>query len=269
MNEHSTLHSQARPAAPLAVPVAQPVATPPALGQPPPEASPPADVQSVRVYQHSSLLYWWPVWVAGYACAAVTYWWGQPHLIGADREWYYPSSNPGVIFLLTLFLVILITNTTVRGLASGLMIMGAILATLLVTYFDWWDPILTWFGDLNIHLNLGAYFWFSTLLFLAWALSTFVVDRLRYWQVTPGQISHEFVFGAGSKSYDTRGMVIEKRRSDLFQNWLLGLGSGNLVIRTSGASQEEIEVPNVSFVGWKLDAVQRLVALDSAVVARS
>lgn len=266
MNDHASQQSAAHAAPLRPAPVAQPVAAQP-VAVLPPETPLPAPPQSVRIYHHSPLVYWWPLWVVGYACAALTYWWGQPHLIGADREWYYPSSNPGVIFFLTLFLVILITNTTVRGLASGLVVMGGILTTLLLTYFDWWDPILNWFGDLNIHLNLGAYFWFSTLLFLAWALSTFVVDRLSYWQVTPGQISHEFVLGAGSKSYDTRGMVIEKRRSDLFQNWLLGLGSGNLVIRISGASQEEIEVPNVLFVGWKLDAVQRLAALDSAVVA--
>ena len=28
---------------------------------------------SVRVYQHSNLLYWWPIWVWGYVCAGLTY----------------------------------------------------------------------------------------------------------------------------------------------------------------------------------------------------
>ena len=28
---------------------------------------------SVRIYQHSNLLYWWPIWVYGFVCAALTY----------------------------------------------------------------------------------------------------------------------------------------------------------------------------------------------------
>ena len=41
--------------------------------------------------------------------------------------------------------------------------------------------------------------------------------------------------GGGEKSYDTAGMSIEKHRDDLFRHWVLGLGSGDLTVRTSGA----------------------------------
>src|SRR5947208_4401237 len=27
----------------------------------------------LRIYSHSNLIYWWPVWVVGYAMAAITY----------------------------------------------------------------------------------------------------------------------------------------------------------------------------------------------------
>ena len=27
----------------------------------------------LRIYQHSNLLYWWPIWVYGFVCAALTY----------------------------------------------------------------------------------------------------------------------------------------------------------------------------------------------------
>jgi len=118
-------------------------------------------------------------------------------------------------------------------------------------------------------MNLGAYFWFSSLLLVSWLFSVFVVDRMSYWQVEPGQITHNNFLGAGSQSYNTQGMMLEKHRADLFQNWLLGLGSGTLIIRTSGATRQQIEVPNVLFIGWKVAAMQRLIAQEPEGVASS
>ncbi len=234
-----------------------------------PEQDKPRASRPLRIYSHSPLVYWWPVWVIGYVMVLLTYFQGQHHQIGQDRELFHPSSNLGVIYFLTLFLVILITNFTMRGMASGMVILGSLLITVVLAYLGWWDEILSLFGDLKIHLNLGAYFWFSTLLFLTWAFSVFVVDRMSYWQVDPGQVTLNFVFGAGSKTYNTQGMMLEKHRGDLFQNWLLGLGSGNLVIRTSGASREQIEVPNVLFIGWKVDGMQRLIAQEPEGIEKS
>jgi len=253
------------PPQPVAVAAPQPQPyPPPAVAQrsAPPEPDKPQPAQSLRIYSHSSLVYWWPVWAVGYVMAALTYWWGQPDFIGQSRELFHASSNLGVIFFLTLFLVILITNLSVRGLASGLVVMGVVLVTVVLAYLGWWDEILGWFGDLKIHLNLGAYFWFSTLMLVVWLVSVFLVDRMSYWQVTPGQVTHVSVFGSGSKSYDTNGMMLEKHREDFFRHWLLGLGSGDLQIRTSGATREQIDVPNVLFIGYKVDTMQRLIAVE-------
>ena len=180
--------------------------------------------------------------------------------IGRAQEWIHPSSNLGVIFFLVLFTVILVTNFAVRGLASGMVVMGGILLTVVLAYVGWWDAVFSWFGNLTIHLTMGAYFWFSSLMLLAWAVTVFGLDRLTYWEVTPGQLTQKFIFGAGSKSFNTQGMVLEKHRDDLFRHWLLGLGSGDLMIRTAGASREQIEVSNVLFIGSKVPAMQQLIA---------
>jgi hypothetical protein len=250
--------------------VMQPVATQqPLVGQTGDTHRPgmpePPTTPSLRIYGHSHFLYWWPVWVVGYIMAALTYVQGQVHEIGNNRELFHPSSNLGVIFFATLFLVILMTNFTVRGLASGMVILGAAFLTVLFAYLGWWDTILGWFGELKINMNCGAYFWFSTVMFMTWCISVFLVDHMTYFQVEPGQVTRNYVFGAGSQSYNTQGMMLEKHRADLFQNWLLGLGSGNLVIRTSGASHEVIEVPNVMFIGWKVEAMEQLIAMEPAV----
>lgn len=68
------------------------------------------------------------------------------------------------------------------------------------------------------------------------------------------------LFGSGSNSYNAQGMGLEKHRDDIFRHWLLGLGSGDPKIRTSGATHEQIVLMNVLFVGSKVDAIQRLIA---------
>jgi hypothetical protein len=95
---------------------------------------------------------------------------------------------------------------------------------------------------------------------LLWAVTVFGLDRLSYWEVTPGQLTHRWVLGAGSKSINAQGMGLEKHRDDLFRHWLLGLGSGDLRIQTSGATREQIDVRNVLFVGAKVEDMQRLIA---------
>jgi energy-coupling factor transporter transmembrane protein EcfT len=219
--------------------------------------------QQLRIYSHSSFFYWWPVWVVGYIMAFLTYSHGRPdqiEAIGQAREWFHPSNNLGVVYLLVLFLVILITNFSVRGLASGMVIMGAVLLVVVLAWVGWWDEVFSWFSHLRIHLTLGAYFWFSTLMFLTWAVTVFGLDRLSYWEFTPGQLTHKSLYGAGSKSYNAQGMGLEKHRDDLFRHWLLGLGSGDLKISTSGATREQIDVPNVLFIGSKVEAMQRLIS---------
>lgn len=212
------------------------------------------------IISHSTLFYWWPVWAVGYLMALFTWWHGQTLQVGDAIVHIHPSNNAGVLYFLTLFLVILISNVEVRGLASLVVVLGLVLAAVLLAYFRIWDRVLGWIGELNIFLNQGAYFWFSTLLFITWALATYVFDRFTYWVIKPGQITREHFWGAGSESYDTENMVLEKRRNDLFRHWILGLGSGDLKIHTYGGRAEEIFIPNVLFVGFKIEAVQRLIA---------
>ena len=98
---HNTTSPQSRPPE-------QSVAAPTrsVQAQPPPEPEKPKPVYELKIYSHSSLVYWWPVWAVGYLMAILTYSLGQQYQIGQDREWFHASSNLGVFFFLTLFLVI-------------------------------------------------------------------------------------------------------------------------------------------------------------------
>jgi hypothetical protein len=214
----------------------------------------------LRIFSHSNLFYWWPVWAVGYLMALLTYLQGQQAEVGGVLERFHPSSNLGIVFFMTLFLVILMTNVSLRGTASVVAILTVILVTVLLAWFGWWDVILGWVGRLHVHLNLGAYLTFSTMMFVVWAATVFGFDRTSYWLIKPGQITQEFVFGAGSKSYDTTNMVLEKFQGDLFKNWILGLGTGDLRIHTMGAQHDTIEIPNVLFVTRKVALIQEMIA---------
>jgi hypothetical protein len=54
-------------------------------------------------------------------------------------------------------------------------------------------------------------------------------------------------------------MVVAKRRSDLFRHWLLGFGSGDLLVKPAGADAQPFEMRNVLFVGNKLQLIQEML----------
>ena len=262
----------AAPAVPAA-PAAPASTYPAAPAQPAPQPQTPAAPAPVhqqeehplalRIYSHSTFFYWWPVWLTGYIMAAITRLDGQ-HLQLGDTGiwvWMHPSKNLGVLFTLLFFLVILITNVSLRGLASVVALLAAAFGALLLAYFGWWEEVLNWMGRVAIYMNMGFYVFFSSLVFLVWAFSVFGYDRFSYWRVTPGQLTHDQVIGGAQKSYDTRGMVFEKHRQDLFRHWILGFGSGDIQIATTGARRETFSIPNVIFVDAKISHIQKMIAM--------
>lgn len=241
----------------------------------------------LRIYSHSTIFYWWPVWVVGFVMAAITYYEASrsivvPHgtvfdaanhalVLPAGAEAYglekaeigelsAQSKNLGVIFTMTLLLVIFITNTPLRGLWSAIAILVVAVVTLILAWRGLWPDVLAYFGRVSIHMNMGFYMAFSSLLFLLWVLVVFGFDRMHYWKFRPGQLTFESLFGGGQKSYDTAGMLFEKLRDDPFRHWLLGMGSGDLVINTSGAQRERLQISNVLRLDSILNRLQNMVS---------
>ena len=153
----------------------------------------PAEVLQVIVYGHSALFYWWPLWVAGYVMALLTWLHHDEVIIGGKPEWFHPSQNLGVIYTLLFLLLIVITSAQVRGMKAALIIAGLAFLTLLFVHMDWWERILGWLGHQSIYLSLGFYLFSSSLLFIAWVITVFVIDHLSFWRFRPGQVTHEYL----------------------------------------------------------------------------
>jgi hypothetical protein len=217
--------------------------------------------RDVILYSHSQIFYWWPVWAVGFLFAALTYFQGVDHQFQDTVVKIHPSRTLGVVFTFTFIMVIVMTHFSVRGLASVVTIVSAIAVSFALAYFQLWEPLLNAFGSLAIFMNLGFYVFFSTAIFAVWAMAVFFFDRSTYYIVRPGQLIHATMFGSGEETYDTHGMSVEKKRDDLFRHWVLGLGSGDMHVATTGARKADFVVHNVLFVGAKLKRIETLVAM--------
>lgn len=267
--------------------------TPSAPNTTPPDQAP----QEIRVYQHSQLFYWWPVWVCGFIMAIWT--WIDGHRLAivpsdttisrteagsefilktnakttgaleeaANRsranQTAFPlhvaqNSRLGAIFAIVLLLVIVITNMPLRGLWSVIVIVTIILLSIILALADWWDVIFKKLGDLHIYINMAGYFLISFGLLAMWLFAVYFFDRQTYMIFTPGQLKVCLEIGGGETAYDTMGMTIQKHRDDLFRHWILGLGSGDLTVRTSGAQSHEFQMHNVLNVSTKLRLIEEM-----------
>ncbi len=183
-----------------------------------------------------------------------------------DRPYLHVATNKsyGVLYAIVLLVCIVITNVPLRGLWSVVVIVTIILLSVifaLATYNDktYWDYILDTLFRMHIHINALGYLLISGALFIIWLVTFLLFDPQIYMVFTPGQLRVRQEIGGGELAYDTAGMVIQKQRNDLFRHWILGLGSGDLVVITSGATAHHFDLPNVLFVGYKVRQIENML----------
>ena len=175
----------------------------------------------------------------------------------------------GPVFCVVLLLTVVITNVPMRGLWSFLVLLLFVVIALLISLVpQGWDSLLKAVGDLHIYINMAGYLFIALAVLVLWLVSVFVFDQRTYMRVTPGQIQVCEHVGASIRNFDTTGLSFEKQRDDLFRHWLLGFFSGDLIVRTAGAEQETIRLPNVLWISWRLEEVQQLLR-EKATVMRN
>jgi hypothetical protein len=178
------------------------------------------------------------------------------------------SNNLGVVFVITLGLVIIITNIPLRGLWSVIATLSAALVTVLLAALGWWDPILGALGVADIHISALGYSSIALFLFAIWSFAFLLYDRRNSLVFGRGQLRVRKALGAGEATYDTRGMMVEKHRDDVFRHWILGLGSGDLTVKTAGMNATQFEIPNVLNVDRKLEMIKRTLHEREVVVSQ-
>jgi FlaA1/EpsC-like NDP-sugar epimerase len=155
-------------------------------------------------------------------------------------------------------LIIFVSNIPLRGLWSFLIILFILLMVVIFALWGVWEDIIAKLSLIDIRINAGGYFFISFLLFVIWAVTMFIFDHRTYVAITPGQVRMCLAVGAGETVYDTTGMTFQKKQDDLFRHWIIGLGSGDLIMHRSG-TREEIDMPNVLFIGAKIKEIEQLI----------
>lgn len=221
----------------------------------------------VRIYQHSSLLYWWVVWAYGFVCAALTYVQGVGirDLAATDPGGgekvilFHPSPLLGISYIAVILFVVVFTNVRARGVYSFMLIMLAAGITWGVQKIPGIDTVFGWVPLLRVYLNLAFYLTFSLLLLAIWLFVIVFVDHFTWWRFSPGQVIEEHRIGqATGHAYNTEGMIVRRLPDDLFRHRILGLGTGDFVVKP--AQEGSFEVHNVWRASDKQRMMERMIA---------
>jgi hypothetical protein len=256
-------------------------------------------VDYLVVYGHSNLFYWWPVWLVSFILAGVTYAEGHQmavvppgtvverdrqvegvaghrdvliapegksfSLARAEGQARTPgmsvssNNNLGVVFVATILLVALSSTILLRGLVSVIIVVLMIALVIIFALLGWWNEILLFLGGLDIRMNAAGYLGVGIPLFLAWLIVVFLYDRATYIIFDQGQIRYVHEVGDAEVALQAEGAIVEKKRNDVFRHWLLGFGTGDLMIRMGGPNGMQIDLPNVIRINSKLGLIQKLI----------
>jgi hypothetical protein len=176
-----------------------------------------------------------------------------------DEPRHFLAKNPnfGVLFATVLLVVIFVTNVPMRGMWSVVLIITVFLLSIIFALAGIWETIFQTLDHLQVYINAGGYFFISSVLFGLWLLAMFVFDRQIYMSFIPGQFRVRQQIGGGEQAFPSEGMTLEKHRSDLFRHWILGLGSGDMTVKT--ARGDHFDLHNVLFVGRKVAMIEDLI----------
>jgi hypothetical protein len=233
----------------------------------------PAKLEILHVYQHSNFFYWWIIWAYGFVCSLLTYFNGRTVNLFADKQLYVHSSAwVGISFVALLLVVIFFTNYRVKGANSFIMVLGIALVALAMHYLGAWEIIFRSFPALLIFMNLAFYVSLSTALLLLWAFATFVLDRLTYWEFTPGQVTLRHRLAESSESFDAHGLHLDRISDDILINKILGLrflgyGTADLRFTTSGAVRNTFTIENVWRANLRDEQIRELIVVRPNVAA--
>jgi len=240
----------------------------------------PSDVAQpdIKIYSHSPIFYWWPIWLIGFCMALLTYFDGGHaayvpagtvvegnKLVAPDDAvlLFTPTEriaqNPylGTVFFFALLIVFVSSYVQTRGLWEWIAILTIALVISLISAFGIWGQVLSWFTLIHIHVNLAGYLFLSFGLLAIWLASTFIFDRRTYIIFSAGQVRVLDHIGASEKVYDVTNMTFQVQPNILIRHRILGFwGAGDLIISTGGPHAEVMEWPNVLFARSRIKQIQ-------------
>ncbi|MEL7042684.1 MAG: hypothetical protein AAGL90_14245 [Pseudomonadota bacterium] len=203
-----------------------------------------------RVYTHSPILYWWPIWFLG----LLFFFFQGTGLLNEEAA----ARVQGQTFVFTLVFVIFSTTVRLRGANS--VIFGLILAIGLILLFtaNLSEPIARFLGGLDIRMSASFYAFIGISVFIMWAVMIFGFDRVKYYEIVPGQIHQKVVWGTGDRAESGAAARCKYRKDDFLRHRMLGLVVTGDIEITLGDG-EVWELHNVLFAKGKARRINELI----------
>ena len=173
------------------------------------------ELQPMKVYTHSPILYWWPVWVLGFLFYVLQ----VTDIAGPGT----PERMLGLIFVFTLVFVIFSTTVRLRGANSVIFGLILLIGFILLTFANLSGPIARFLGQLDVRMSNMFYLVTGLAIFLQWALMVFGFDKVRYWEVVPGQLHERVFWGSGDRAESGANARCRYRSDDFLRHRILGL----------------------------------------------
>jgi hypothetical protein len=225
--------------------------------------------KTLKLYSHTPLIYWWPVWLSALGLGFWTYLGGTSISVGERTITVLESSVPGFSFLLLTLVTIYVSTVRLRGIKSAILIAFVAVIFLILALTGIIDNIFAAIPTVATWISAGTYLWLGGGLFFLWAIQTLLIDRMVYYRVTPGQITKVKVIGGAKRTYDARGLAIDHASDDFLRHFIFGAGAGDVTLKTSGASSQTLEIYNVLNVSQKIKTLQKLSNVEPDTVEKN
>jgi hypothetical protein len=202
---------------------------------------------SITFYSHSEFFYYWPLWLVSFIFGDITLFFGSHVAVEglSTSLLVMQETGYGLVYIMVLAFSLFATGVNLRGVWALLTMICLVFAAFLMLYFGIWETALSWVIQQPVYLNHGFYLAIGVMLFLPWCVVVFFFDTRKYVKIESNTVTIVHEIGEGARAYDTIGVMMEKKLDNFFKHYVLGFGSGDLVIRTSGGSAEVILLPNV------------------------
>lgn len=208
-------------------------------------------LSELKVYTHSPILYWWPIWALGLIFGFVSMFVGGEGTEAAQRV-------QGQTFVFVLVFVIFSTTVKLRGANS--VILGLILAIggILLATANLSGPIAAFIGGLDIRMSPAFYWFVGITVFLMWAIMIFGFDKVKFYEIAPGQVRERVFWGSGDRAESGANARCRYLKDDFLRHRMLGLiVTGDIEITL--ADGEVWYLHNVIFAKQKANRINELI----------
>ncbi len=209
---------------------------------------------TIRVYTHSPILYWWPIWILGLAFWLLTG-------VGLGNDATEASARiQGQTYVFALVFVIFSTTVRLRGANS--VIFGLMLAIggILLFMANLSAPLASFLGGLDIRMSASFYGFMGVVVALLWAIMIFGFDRVKFYEIAPGQVHQRVIWGTGDRAENGASVRCTYKKDDFLRHRMLGLGlTGDIEIMFP--NNEIWELHNVIFAKRKARRINELIVL--------